>query len=668
MEKIITKEKYTLKIDDSGILTFIKNGNDFFSVPASASVNGEFSKLNLESADTGLVTYSSDKELMTIELKDDFVAIKYSKTFDEETQIYESRIFTDGKNAIDLKDFDRAFCPQPRNNGGKNMDYYHHLPDISLSGYFTPPIMQFSLGSPNGWVSIGLLDLPDTKLCKMDEDYSFLVESCGGNKIIPSGSEYIMPEILITFPEDEWDAITVFSNKLMEFGKYTPQKPKFSQIPDWWKNPFICTYGDQLIEDRVGQLIDEKWVEEFVDMAENDWGLENINLIIDDSWQLPHAFEPIADEKRFPNFRKFIDRLHKRGHHVILWQTPLLDKITNGFRTRAQKLGVLSEFEFDPFCSGGYFSQFPGCFAIDYTSDNARLFIREIAEKLFGDGDGQYNADGIKLDFMALIRDPAKTQTYAHPERGVGVKELLLFYEMFYEEAKKVKADVIIDSTSGDPRFERFLDFNRMHDTHCGTIEKEIRARIATLGCPDLPIDSDGALMFNSWLRTHYISAALYSVPSNYYLKKYQDEKELSASGKKELGNLFKMVKHRPDGRALMENFGDWILKDGNKVNAITQRGETVVYYPTDKNDTGYIFTWQDEVIILPLYGRKISKITPEPKNGFLLVDYARDVAITRLTPGVVHTFENTDSGDSIDRIFVEKATKAAENVVNYVN
>lgn len=266
----------------------------------------------------------------------------------------------------------------------------------------------------------------------------------------------------------------------------------------------------------------------------------------------------------------------------------------------------------------------------------------------------------------------------------MALTELLLFYEMFYEEAKKVKPDVIIDSTVGDPRFEHVLDFNRLHDTHCGTIEKEMRARIASLGCPDLPIDSDGALMFNSWLKVHYISAALYSVPSNYYLKKYHDvstnsngdyiygvpdeRKNLSIEEKKQFGNLFKMVKYRPDGHALMESFGNWVLKDGDKVNGITQRGETVVYYPTDENDTGYIFTFQDEVIIIPLHGRKISNITPAPKNDYLLVDYARDIAIMRLTPGVLHTFKNIDSGDSIERIFAKNAATQVESEMNYVN
>ncbi len=678
MEEII-KKHYCLSVDGN-IVSIKVNGKALFTVPASASLNGILSCTELKKATENILEFSSETEKILFTLNDDCILVDFSRKMTENTPIFESKIFKSAESGIKVNDFDRAFCPQPRNNKGRNMDYYNHLPDISSNGYFSPSVLEFTVGSKNGWVSFGLLDLPDTKICKMDDDMSFLVESCGGNKIIKKGESYTLPQVIITFPSDEWDAISLFRKKLIEYGKYTPKKPKYSELPDWWKNPFVCTYGDQMLENRVGQLINTDWVNDIITKAERDWGLSHFNLIIDDSWQLPHAFEPINDEKRFPNFREFIDSIHARGHRVILWQTPLFDKITNGFVTRAQRLGVLSQTEL----KGPYFADFPGCFAIDYTSDNARRFIREVVEILFGDKPGQYNADGMKLDFLGLLRDPAIEHTYAHPERGIGIKELLLFMEMFYEEAKKVKPDVLIDSTTGDPRFEHVLDFNRLHDTHCGVMEKEIRARIASLGCPDLPIDSDGALMFTSWLRKHYISAAVYSVPSNYYINDYHDcldktgdfydfftqgyYKPTTIAEKKALGALFSMVKHRPDGHAFMQGDGEWMLKDGEEVNAITQKGETVVYYPTEKNDTGYIFTFQDEVIFIPLHGRKFSELTPAPKKDQLLVDYARDRVIVRLTPGVLHTFKNIDSGESADRVFSNSLKTFVENEMNYVN
>jgi len=677
---------YDYSIQENNI-NITLNNKPFLTLPASASVNDVISDMTLTDNSGDKAVFSAENEKMVFEFLSDSIIVTYSKTFTEDTAIFESKIFKGKDCAIDLKNFDRAFTSQPRNNGWKNMDYFNHLPDISLNGYFIPATFNFSIGNSDAWVSFGLLDIPDTTFCKMDDDYSFLVESCGGNKKFKKGETYTLPQVIITFPNDEFQAVSLFRQKLIEHGKYTPQKPKFSELPTWWKNPFVCTYGDQMLENKVGPYIDENWVTELVDIAEKEWGLQNINLIIDDSWQHYFSFEPKAEESRFPDMRRFIDAMHDRGHHVLLWNTPMFENVGNGFKTRSQKLDMISSWRYaDEKDSGfgAYLNELaPESYAFDYTHDNARQFIKEICEVMFGSGEGQYNADGVKLDFMACLRNPAKTTSYSHPEKGIGATELLHFYKMFHEEAKKVKPDVIIDATVGDPRFEEFIDFNRMHDTHCGTIEKEVRANLSLLACPGLPIDSDGALMFTSWLKTHYTSAAMYSIPSMYYMKKFHDyatdengnykyknniKSEFTVEEKHQMGILLSMVKYRPDGVPTLDTFGNWLIKDGDKINGISQKGETVVYYPTDKNDTGYIFTWQDETIILPLHGRKFSQLEPKEDCKNILVDYARDRVILHLEPGKLYTFKNYDDGSGINLIFQNRISTSVEAEMDYVN
>ncbi len=678
------KKIYDVNVVENIIEIFVDN-KKLLSVGASFSVNGNVFNLSPFEISEEKAVFKGEDEVMEFEFFDDCIKVNAKKIFADETPIYMTKLFATPKTAINVENLDRGFTPQARNNSGKNLEFYRHLPDISANGYFSPSLLNFSLANRDNWVSFGLLDLPDTKICKMDSDKSFLIESCGGNKVISKGESYNIPSVIITFPKDEWDGISLFRKKLIDFGRYTPKKCEFSKIPSWWKNPFVCTYGDQMLEDRVGQLIDEEWVTDIVNKAEEKFGIKNMNLIIDDSWQLPHAFEPVCATDRFGDIRKFIDGLHDRGHHVILWQTTMFDAISNGFETRSQRLGVLSDYNYiKENDSVGYFEWVNvDASAIDYTADNARRFLREICEIMFGSGEGQYNADGIKIDFVGMLRDPAKTRTYMHPEKGVGIKELLHFYEMFYEEAKKVKADVIIDCTVGDPRFEHCIDFNRMHDTHCGTIEKDIRASIASRACPDLPIDSDGALMFISWLKNHYTSCAIYGVPSLYYIKNFhdfceseeqsfgfdkRDVNDLTKTERIHLGNLLQMTKYRPDGEAVMHSYGNWTLEKDGKVNAMCQRGETVVYYPTEENDTGYIFTWLDEVICIPLYGRKISDLQGGKEAKFLMADYAKDIAYLTINPGEIYTFKNKDDGTSVDRNFKETKDINSETEMNYVN
>ncbi len=665
--------KFSKKID-SNLLT-LTNGNAL-SLPASVLLNSNKINLALTEQADNYAIYQDGSATLRFDFYEDCVKVSFTCSFDAPTAIEEFILFADG---VKLEGFDRAFTLQPRKNAAKNLDYYHHMPDVSANGYNSPALLNLLIGSSKTWVGFGLLDLPDSKQYLMENDRSIVVERTGGNKVV---THYQAPEMLITFPKDEWDGITLFREKLIAFNRYTPKTRPFSSLPEWWKNPLICTYGDQLIEQCNGQGLTEEWVREFVDRAEQDWGIENMNLIIDSAWQPPFSFDPVTDTKRFPDMRVLAEDMHKRGHHVLLWCTPLLDNISNGFITRAQKLNVLSNEMLDT----PFFQKYPGSYPIDYTADNAREFLHQLCSVLFGSEEGQWNIDGIKMDFLGLLRDPATCKCYANPERGLGIREMYLFLKMFSEEARKVKPDVMIDATTGDPRFEDFITHNRLHDTHSGVEEKEMRAKIISLACPDLPIDTDGALMYVDWMRNYYISAAVYAIPSFYYVKKTHDfrglegyllytleeaaKKELLPKEKKWYGTLFSMTKYRPDGRPVMDEFGNWRLIDdkGNTV-AYSEKGDTVVYFPTDKNPTGYIFTLRDESQILPLYGHKFSALNPGPLFNHLDVDYARDQMIVRLAPGVIHTFRNEDDGTSIDRIFSGSVkAEETETVVDYVN
>ena len=666
------KHSYSYRLEPNAV---ILQAQAELRLPMALAVNGEARTLTLSAQGPDFAEFSCPDASARLAFDADCVRIAFQRRFPAETPIYESVLFAGG---IRLTGFDRALTTQPRNNGGLNMDIFAHLPDVSANGYFSPPQLNMILGSPDGWAAVGLLDLPDSKLCRLNPDMSLLAESCGGSK---RAVTYRAPELLVTFPTDEWQAVSLFRDKLIEYGRFVPEKPAFSQVPAWWKDPLICTYGDQLIQDRVGQLIDDAWTTEFVEVAERDWGIRHMNLVIDDSWQPCQSFAPRTDPARFPDMRAFTDRMHARGHRVILWTQPLFDNVGNGFEPLSRKYGLLTDCPPSK-AMGDYYK---GSYMIDYTADNARAFLREVCQGLFGDGEGQFNADGVKLDFMGTLRDPAQTQTYAHPERGVGIRELYRFYQLFSEEARRVKPDVLIDCTVGDPRFEAFITHNRLHDTHAGVEEKELRARLSSLSCPDLLMDSDGALMYASWLRNHYVSAAVYAVPSNYYLRGFQDfhswngapgisredalHHDLTPSERLAFGTLFAMTALRPDGHPVMEDFGCWkLVDDAGQVNAVSLRGDTVLYYPEKPGDTGYLFSFRDETQILPLYGRRISPLTPSPWRDYLQVDYARDRFFVHPLPGVLYRFRWEDTAPSIDRAFAASAAGGTEGETNYVN
>ena len=442
---------YSVYLKERG-LSVLRKGKEFLALPAAFSVNGKGYSPRLLESDGTHALFSDGMSSILFTFYEDAITVAATLTAPSGgLAVEKTHLFVGGTMAP--LGFDRAFTPQPRNNNTRNCAFYSSLPDISANGYHTPPLLNFSLGSPAGWVSYGLLDIPDTRTCRMEKDGSFLIESCGGHKKIPMGERYEIPRVVISFPKDEYDGITLFRDLLQRFGVYTPRRPAWSRLPSWWRYPQFCTYGDQLIEHRVGQLIDDAWVREFVKRCEDDFGVRHMVICIDDSWQLPHSIGPCVDTERFPDLRGLIDDMHARGHRVMLWYTPMFEKIDNGVESRAKRLGVLS----DDAMTSRYFDNFPNCYAVDYTADGAEQFLRETAEILFGDGEGCLNADAVKLDFLANLRDPAEASGYAHPERGIGMREYYRYYELFSLAAKAVKPDAMLNATLADPALSTSL-------------------------------------------------------------------------------------------------------------------------------------------------------------------------------------------------------------------
>lgn len=640
-----------------------KNNEYWFSIPAAVSVNDTVYAPALVCQTEGKICFEDQISSITFILNEDCIEVQSAVKYQEATPIYETKYFKDNVGGLRISHFDRAFTTQPRRNNCHNMDFFKNLPDCSLNGYFYPTMLNFTVGNSQGWVAFGLLDLPDSYQYKLLDDGSILTESCGGNKIIPAGENYQIPRMLITFPDADWDCIALFRKKLMEYGLYTPAKKPLSELPSWWRDPLVCTYGDELStlllpDARMNDpRFNADWVRMLVDTAEQKWGIKHMNIVLDAFWQLHFALDPQVDTARFGNMRDFVDEMHARGHHVIAWITPIFDNINNGFQTLSQKMDVLSSNYMEPL-------GIPGSYSIDMTCDNIKEYYLNVCRVLFGSGEGEYNLDGVKMDYIGLFRDPAKTGPYRHPEKGLGIKEIKIFYETFYEAAKQVKADALVNCSVTDPRFEGYIDQNRMHDTHAGNIEKEYRARLATNACPDLLIDSDGALMLTDWAKQHYICAAIFSIPSNYYTLTYHD-RPLDERDYKPMGNLLQFTVNKPDGHPEFVSIGNWKLVDNNgNVNGQCINGNTVVYYPWEKNSKGYIFTWQNETVIIPLHGRKFGNLNI-PVEGYQ-VDYARDQVLIRLQPGIVYSFESIDEGNSISNLFQNKSMSSSQ--MEYAN
>ena len=162
---------------------------------------------------------------------------------------------------------------------------------------------------------------------------------------------------------------------------------------------------------------------------------------------------------------------------------------------------------------------------------------------------------------------------------------------------------------------------NRLHDIQKVYEERELRARVSTMACPDMLVDSDGAIMLTDWVPSTYTSAVIYSTPSLYYINKFHDGIGLSDEDMAALSKLLQLCNKKQYGIPVFVSEDNWLLKtrDGSRVIGSAIDGHTTMVI--SEHNIGYIFTWKDEEIAVPLYGNE-PEIVPagfEFVNGTLI-------------------------------------------------
>ena len=552
-----------------------------------------------------ILVCEEDDEIASRELKltmlEDAILVEFRALAAMDIAVYETELFRMGSLGIKMIDCLNCFAPQPFNFDGINRAFHKYFCDCSMNGYFTPAPLNFSVGNRHGWVSFGLLDLPDSYEYKMTRRLGVLVEKPCGHIKVQADQWYTAPRLLLTFPKDAYSGVRLYRQKLEEFGIIAANKPK-RQIPQWWKRPFVVTYGDEMMElqhnwfnddDLDGPDFNQDYLYMWLDRAEKKLGNTEFTVLVDALWQYRYIPEGVPDATRFPDFRGFIDYCHSRGHKVILWSAPLICNDNLPVDCLAKKYDMLSGEELEGF---------PHTQKIDFTSENAPAYMAELCETYFSDKEGCLNADGLKLDFLASLQNP-ETATYRHPENGLGVKEMYRMQKLLHDAAVKVKPDVLLDASTCDPRFEDIVSMNRLHDIQKVPEEREMRAMVSSLACPDLPIDSDGAIMISPWVKSAYISAVLYATPSLYYIKEFHDSVTLPDEDMLALGRLLKLSEKKQQGEAVFISQGNWCLMDGETVLGASFNGETVLIFGAD--NCAYLFSWHSGDMAIPFFGRK---------------------------------------------------------------
>jgi hypothetical protein len=432
-----------------------------------------------------------------------------------------SGFFPSGQN------FTRVFNPE-LNTDDKN--YFSPVAGavIDLTGaplpgkrhwFFNPPPFAFSTEYEGGWLTFGVEAAPGenrfSEYRYHGQDAFWLSLTYEGRTRV-DGS-YSLPAIGIDFTENEHAGLRAHVGSLHGKGA-APRLGRHKA--DWWTRPMFCGWGAQCgrAGDEHGRrdpamfLDSMAFAKDYCRQAEYDSFLEALErhsvrpgtVVLDDKWQLTYGRNEV-DEGKWPDLRAFVDRLHGRGQHVLLWLkawdregVPDEECITNG-------------------------AGLP--LSVDPTNPAFEARLRASVRQMLGSNG--YDADGFKIDFTHRI--PAGPSVHMAGDSW-GLELMKIYLGIIYDEAKKTKPDSLVMTHTPHPyladvtdmiRLNDMLDLTRLDDPDAGMdigLTLSLRASVARLACPDALIDTDNWPVRNKAVWRDYLRLQPeIGVPSLYF-------------------------------------------------------------------------------------------------------------------------------------------------------
>ncbi|MDR3562457.1 MAG: hypothetical protein P4N59_13630 [Negativicutes bacterium] len=346
---------------------------------------------------------------------------------------------------------------------------------VGLS-YMTPSLLAFPFtGAFPGSCAVGLAPRPgayniDHFNCEFASfhDGLFSTDFLGYTEV---NGEYELPALTFTEGSDEFAALAAHSEWLYQFRGC--RRINRSSIPRWWLGPIFCGWGEQAAYLNPANPGDAASQEDYNTMSGrlDKFGLKPSIIIIDDKWQGEYGVM-LPNPVKWPDLRAFVDAEHARGRRVLLW---LMSWNDEGLSSEECVMKHTTPCGADP------------------TSPVYRSRIKETMRRLLSAEPGCFNCDGFKIDFANVMPLGSNLETHEHGIYGIELLKRLM--TLFYETAKAVKPDCLINNSCAHPYFSEVTDQCRLHDFD-GQLRliwevREFRARLYRIAFPGISIDTD---------------------------------------------------------------------------------------------------------------------------------------------------------------------------------
>lgn len=542
---LITAESYVFRVNKAnftGILS-LPEGNFHYYLPLrfactrpgeiDFSLNRSACKLSGR-ADSAIVSFSEKTSLWEkkeIELafseRQILAAVRVfgSGTVD---RIYFFRGFENGREYGCAPGFDRIFTASPNFH---EKIYFHPSDYLSIDAFITEfaggaclasPYYFYSLNNSGEqkWVGAGPVAEPGENLFDSFEmNPKFHIgqtqwppdNQLGGgfslayNGHLPVRDEYRFPGLLLTFGESEWDTL----RKHVEYQRAMGMIPEpHRNVPEKWLEPIFCGWHEQGVTVDFGAARDDQAGADIFDVCTEENHLKWLDIleknncrpgsvIVDAKWQIDTG-NNVADPRKFPDMRRFIEGRHRNRQLVFLWH-------------------ILWTKEGVPAAECILKNGEP--LAGDPTNPAHEARIRNWVRRMFSSDRDGYNADGIKIDGMLAVPGGGNLQMNK-AIYGLELQKYIL--SIIHDEAKKHKRDAVISVFSAHPYLGDVIDMVRIGDMF--TVKASCqdtmlhRSQIYKTLLPGVPIDTDGQFAHNiieDW-RTIFARQAQIGIPTLY--------------------------------------------------------------------------------------------------------------------------------------------------------
>ncbi|WP_026700670.1 alpha-amylase family protein [Salibacterium aidingense] len=318
--------------------------------------------------------------------------------------------------------------------------------------FFTPPPLVFPLRMEQGWIGIAVGAEPGRNLFTT---VSLKAAGTGEYEVHVYYDGYYKEEgkACTVFLTNEYHAspnevIASYSRLLQEL-KWAPA-PKRS-IPDWWKETFLCTWGDQFNITKINQSKPNKETEThhittYETQANQtkwfktlqDYGIPVGIISTSDKWQLDR-YRPVPDEDRYEDLRAFVDWHHREGRKVIAWWGLWhIDGAPAEWSIRDENGKPLT---------------------LDPEHPELRKVMKEDIKQLISP-DG-FDMDGFFIDFTG--RHPNGENCKKYGDKW-GMELLYDYVKCIHDNAKSAKSDAMIMTHCCHPYFADVTDVFRLND------------------------------------------------------------------------------------------------------------------------------------------------------------------------------------------------------------